>query len=73
MEEATFSAALHDAIQEDNPSQIRSLLDDLEWVDIADILTNSPPSTRRSLWNSFDEALKGGVIAFVDQDILEIF
>jgi len=70
VEEDTFSAALHDAIQADNPSQIRSLLGDLEWVDIADILTHSPPPTRRALWNSFDEALKGDVIAFVDQDIV---
>ena len=63
MEEDTFSAALHDAIQGDNPSQIRSLLGDLEWVDIADILTHSPPPTRRALWKSFDETLKGDVIA----------
>ena len=70
MEEDTFSAALRDAIQADNPSQIRSLLGDLEWVDIDDILTHSPPPTRRALWNSFDEASKGDVIAFVDQDIV---
>ncbi len=56
MEEDTFSAALNDAIQADNPSQIRSLLGDLEWVDIAYILTHSPPPARRALWNSFDEA-----------------
>ena len=70
MGDDSFNAALNDAIQEDNPSQIRSLLRDLEWVDIADILTHSPPPTRRALWNNFDEALKGDVIAFVDQDIV---
>ena len=70
MGDDSFNAALNDAIQADNPSQIRSLLRDLEWVDIADILTHSPPPTRRALWNNFDEALKGDVIAFVDQDIV---
>ena len=67
MGDDSFNAALNDAIQEDNPSQIRSLLRDLEWVDIADILTHLPPPTRRALWNNFDEALKGDVISFVDR------
>ena len=48
MEEDSFNSALKEAIQADNPSQIQSLLNDLEWVDVADTLSLSPPPILQS-------------------------
>ena len=58
MEEDSFNSALKEAIEADNTSQIQSLLNDLEWVDVAVLMpiiagmgvTQAGSFVEKSLW-----------------------
>ena len=73
MEEGSFNSALNEAIQADNPTQIESLLNDLECVDVADIVTHSPPPILKSfrgraIW------LKANLLnAFLASSVISLF
>lgn len=74
MDRDQFTATLNEAIDAEDAVRIRALLEELEFADVADLLTNSPAPSRRALWESFDETFKGDVIAYVDEDLIaELF
>ena len=80
MEEDSFNSALKKAIQTDNPSQIQSLLNDLEWVDVADTLSLSPPPIlqsfrSRAIWlgtNLLTAFLASSVINLFEETIEQV-
>ena len=65
MDRDQFTATLNEAIDAEDAVRIRALLEELEFADVADLLTNSPAPSRRALWESFDETFKGDVIAYI--------
>ena len=74
MDRDEFNATLSEAIDQGDAIGIRALLEELEFADVADLLSHSPAPSRRALWESFDETFKGNVIAYVDEDLIaELF
>ena len=74
MDRDQFNATLSEAIDQGDAIGIRALVEELEFADVADLLSHSPAPSRRALWESFDETFKGNVIAYVDEDLIaELF
>ena len=73
MEEDSFNSALNEAIQADNPSQIQSLLNDLEWVDVADILSLSPTPILQSFGGRAIWLGANLLTAFLASSIINLF
>ncbi len=73
MEEDSFNSALKEAIQADNPSQIQLLLNDLEWVDVADTLSLSPPPILQSFRSRAIWLGTNLLTAFLASSIINLF
>ena len=73
MEEGSFNSALNEAIQADNTSQIQSLLKDLEQVDVADILTHSPPPILQSFRGRAIWSKANLLTAFLASSVINLF
>ena len=49
---------------------IKSSLSELAPVDIGNLLTSTPAKERQQLWDLFDAARQGEVVAYVDPDLV---
>ena len=56
MDRDQFTATLNEAIDAEDAVRIRALLEELEFADVADLLTYSPAPSRRCLLYTSDAA-----------------